>query len=347
MNIKRDYYIDFLRGLAAINIIIIHTAFWSGEQYVPNFIKSITLLLDVPLFFFLAGWSFSYVKSSVKTIKGFIKLQEKYVFFLVVYTIILLIFTREDVSVINFINEVFYKQTIPSKLLPVVMGSIWFLPIYFAVSSIFSIIISSINKEKDNNLHLILLGMCLMGFMYTQLGYNFFYLSRDILFYGFFYVLGYICKDYKISNYRSLCVILISILSCIILFGCVFNVDITVIQNLKFPPHIIYLLMSLIGIVISLYIKGRILFDKNNFIVKIGQRAIFYYFGQGISSSILYYYIDIINIQWYFKFLICVFINISLGIIISECLYKIYNVWNNIRNKFVNKYCEKLKLFFS
>lgn len=48
---KRDYYLDFLRGIAALNIIIIHTAFWSGEGYVPTIIKNLTLLLDVPFFF--------------------------------------------------------------------------------------------------------------------------------------------------------------------------------------------------------------------------------------------------------------------------------------------------------
>lgn len=53
MSLKRDYYINFLRESAAINIIIIHTAFWSGRSYVPTIVQSIALLIDVLLF--LAG----------------------------------------------------------------------------------------------------------------------------------------------------------------------------------------------------------------------------------------------------------------------------------------------------
>jgi len=29
-------YIDFLRGIAALGIIAIHTAFWAGQSYTPG-----------------------------------------------------------------------------------------------------------------------------------------------------------------------------------------------------------------------------------------------------------------------------------------------------------------------
>lgn len=344
MSKNRNYYIDFLRGLAAINIIIIHTAFWSGSSYVPSIIQSITLLLDVPFFFFLSGWSFSYVKSGIKNIKGIFSIQEKYFLFLILYTIILLIFSREEVSILNFINQFFYKRIIEPELLPVVMSSLWFLPVYVIVTGIFSFIISFINKQNHDEYYLILLMLCLIGFIYTQLGYNFLYLSRNFLFYGFFYVFGFISRNYRITNFRGLIIILFIILISIVGFKEIFNSNILIVQKLKFPPHIIYLLLSMIGIVIAIYMKGIILVENNNPIVKIGQKAIFYYFGQGISSSLLYLFVDKLNYRWYFKFLICIFINIILAIIISESLYRLYNVWAKLKNKFMNKYSLKTKL---
>ena len=41
---KRNYNIDFLRGIATISIIIIHTAFWSGTEYLPSWVSNLTLL---------------------------------------------------------------------------------------------------------------------------------------------------------------------------------------------------------------------------------------------------------------------------------------------------------------
>ena len=60
----RDQSLDFLRGLAALSIIFIHTAFWSGEAYVPQAVEALSLILDVPFFFFLSGWGGGYARSS-------------------------------------------------------------------------------------------------------------------------------------------------------------------------------------------------------------------------------------------------------------------------------------------
>ena len=67
MGKKRDTYLDFMKGVAAINIIMIHTVFWSGESYVPEIVKSMALVLDVPFFFFCSGVGFTYVRSFKKT----------------------------------------------------------------------------------------------------------------------------------------------------------------------------------------------------------------------------------------------------------------------------------------
>ena len=81
----RNNNIDFLRGLATISIIIIHTAWWSGEGYLPRWFSGLTLLVDVPVFMFLAGLSFNYVNSITKNIKGIIGQWKKWLYFLVIF----------------------------------------------------------------------------------------------------------------------------------------------------------------------------------------------------------------------------------------------------------------------
>ena len=54
----RDVYLDFYRGIAAISVVLIHTVYWSGEGYLSeSILRTLVLLVDVPLFVFLAGWS--------------------------------------------------------------------------------------------------------------------------------------------------------------------------------------------------------------------------------------------------------------------------------------------------
>ena len=68
----------------------------------------------------------------------------------------------------------------------------------------------------------------------------------------------------------------------------------------------------------------------NRFICHIGKNAIFYYFGQGISSSIIYVIVNRINVdEWFFKWLIMLIINIIITICIAEVLAIIYIVLEN------------------
>ena len=44
---KRDLYIDFAKGFATISIIFIHTAFWSGQFYLPTEVRVFSLVFDL------------------------------------------------------------------------------------------------------------------------------------------------------------------------------------------------------------------------------------------------------------------------------------------------------------
>lgn len=82
---ERNHLIDVLRGITAINIIIIHTVWWSGIGYIPDWVRNIVLLLDVPMFFFLAGWSSSFTKA-IHTFKGLLENQKKWLFYVSIWS---------------------------------------------------------------------------------------------------------------------------------------------------------------------------------------------------------------------------------------------------------------------
>ena len=49
--LNRDSFIDNARGLTVISVIFIHTVFYSGYSYVLEWVRSLSLYIDVPLFF--------------------------------------------------------------------------------------------------------------------------------------------------------------------------------------------------------------------------------------------------------------------------------------------------------
>lgn len=114
MKKERNYNIDFLRGIATIWIIVIHTAWWSGASYLPAWFSNLTLLLDVPVFMFISGVSFNYVNSIMKNLKGLIAQWKKWLYFLVFYSLILLVFFKEQFilkDIVSWIVYVFHTQT--------------------------------------------------------------------------------------------------------------------------------------------------------------------------------------------------------------------------------------------
>lgn len=79
---QRNAFIDAMRGVAALGVVAIHTAFHSGTAYTPSWFQSLTLLVDVPLFFVLAGWSGGYRVGQVgKTCKSLLTLWLKLAWF--------------------------------------------------------------------------------------------------------------------------------------------------------------------------------------------------------------------------------------------------------------------------
>lgn len=131
---QRNHYVDALKGIAIILVVLIHTAFHSGHAYVPRWFANFTLLFEVPMFFFLAGWSFSYSKNNKSYLKSLIITQIRYMIFMVIIFILIKItnyihISNNPVSVGVLSKWMFheYSSTAPFTS---VLDSLWFFKVY-------------------------------------------------------------------------------------------------------------------------------------------------------------------------------------------------------------------------
>lgn len=110
------------------------------------------------------------------------------------------------------------------------------------------------------------------------------------------------------------------------------------LQNAKFSPSLKYGIASLFVIIISNYFDGKI---KNlpKGLIRIGRNAIWYYFGQGIGSSLNYYIVNIIKMDnWIIKWLITFLVNVIITVVIAELLAFLYKSIQKMILLIKNKY---------
>lgn len=324
---KRNYNIDFLRGIATIWIIVIHTAWWSGTAYLPSWFSNIILIIDVPVFMFISGISFNFVNSIIKNLQGVILNWKKWIYFLIFYTLILLIFFKEQFILKDIFSWIVYVFP-HSNNIEVVKGSIWFMIMYIKVTILCSIIICSINhfiRENSEKVLIIVLNIMLFIFLYCSAGYNFLFLDQYLSFYSVIYIFGYIAHNYKIKDIKQLFLYEGIIFIANILIFKITNIGINDIQAIKFPPTFPYLSFSLISITLFWYFKDNLKIKEKNIINYIGKNAIFFYFAQGVSSSFIYYIYKYIPFKMIaIKFIIMVLSNLATAIIIAIFLIKSY-----------------------
>ena len=124
---KRENYIDFVRGIVIIQVIQIHTSFHSGDMYLPDIFRNVSLFLDVPVFFILTGMTFASV-GKLNPVKQMLKISLVFTFFLIFYQI-----AFSDYSIEKIVRSIFLNITDIPKF-PTVGASYWFIPVY--VSSV-------------------------------------------------------------------------------------------------------------------------------------------------------------------------------------------------------------------
>ena len=267
---------------------------------------------------FLAGLSYNYVDSIEKNIKNLLSIWFKWLFFLIIFYFILIVFFPKEFYLSGIINIIFFKAY-ASSLKGVYYSVYWFITTYFKVTVISTIVIYYLKKCKKIEIKYLLLFPLFSNLRIINLD-SYFYI------YSFIYLLGYYSYDKKIKRIKSFLLMefLIIFLTCLIFWLKGFNI--TDLQRLKFPPTLEYLFVSMPSILLVWYLKDKLVISSKNFLNYIGKNSLFFFFTQGISSSILFFIEPLININIYIKFIILFIINLLIALVLGVFINELYRI---------------------
>ncbi len=344
---NRDLYIDFAKGLATLSIIFIHTAFWSGQFYIPAEVRVFSLVFDVALFYALSGITSG--ANIEKTLYRLLKLQITYMIFVTFLFFLdyffkvfgLTFFSMEwlqsfystfgskysttSISIYpqweNLGNWYLHQYT-NADTFPVVMGSFWYLKVYY-ILTVFGVLILRFFPKHINWFIGLCIALTLLFNIFPeyyptgQVGYVAFYLAV--------FLIGHTLRGKKIPT-KATPIFYGLMGAALIWMFWYYGGDIFYkINKNKFPPKIPYIIWALFSLVTLFVLYNRLKITKENFITHIGKNAIFFYFAQGISSSLVYFLVVPLkeNMPWWLLMVFIYGINIILAFIISAGLKKV------------------------
>lgn len=350
---NRDLYIDFAKGLATLSIIFIHTAFWSGQFYIPTEVRVFSLVFDVALFYALSGITSG--ANIEKTLYRLLKLQITYMIFVTFLFFLDYFFkvfgltffsvdwlqkfystfgSKYETTSISIepqwqnLGNWYLHQYTNADTFPVVMGSFWYLKVYF-ILTVFGVLILRFFSKHVNWFIALCIGLTLLfnffPWLYPsgQVGYVAFYLA--------IFLIANRMKGKKIPN--KMIPVLYTIVAALLLwmFWYYGNEIFYKINKNKFPPKVPYIIWTLFSLVTLFVFYNRLKITQDNFITFIGKNAIFFYFAQGMSSSLVYFLVVYLNekIAWWILMILIYILNIVLATGIAKALKKIDSLgWN-------------------
>lgn len=316
----RAHYIDLVRGICALSIVFIHTCFCSGMSYVPIPMRSISLLLDVPAFFFIAGMTRAYIQKDTILTQLF-KLSMIFVLLGLLCNLV-----DGEVTWASIFRPLFLMGLNVSRLFGAAAGSYWFVPIYACTIILGGMVIKHTGGGYIMGIiSLIVLTYVLsFGGLLNFSGYSFLGSRLEMLLFPVAsYLFGYWCQQRIIQaevHKRRKFALLLAFVAFIVFRLCylcegssVYNLQIN-----KFPVKLPYIAASCFSMAGIIFFASDAL--RNRFFEHVGRNAIFYYAGQGVSSSLLLLISPYIRLDWGIKLPIMFAINLALAIIFSEAL---------------------------
>ncbi|WP_294220255.1 acyltransferase family protein [uncultured Chryseobacterium sp.] len=344
---NRDLYIDFAKGLATLSIIFIHTAFWSGQFYILPEVRVFSLVFDVALFYALSGITSG--SNIEKTLYRLLKLQITYMIFVTLLFFLdyffkvfgLTFFSLEWLQ--NFYSTFGSKyattsiSTVPqwenlgncylhqytnADTFPVVMGSFWYLKVYY-ILTVFGVLILRFFPKHIHWFIALCAGLTLLFNIFPEI-----YPSGQVSYVAFYmtiFLIGNRMKGKKIPA-KFIPVLYVMVATALAGMFIFYGNDVFFkINKNKFPPQIPYIIWTLFSLVTLFVCYNRLKVTKENFVTYIGKNAIFFYFAQGISSSLVYFIVVPLKeyMSWWVLMILIYGINIMLAFIISAGLKKV------------------------
>lgn len=343
---KRDLFIDYAKGLATLSIVFIHTVFWSGTYYVPNEVRVFSLLFDVPLFFALSGLTSG--SNVEKTMMRLLKLQVTYMIFVTglffadwIFKVVALETAGKEwlLSFYSIFGSKFVPHSISSypdwavlgnwyvhnytkaDTFPVVMGSFWYLKVYYIVT-VFGVLAQRFFSRHIPWLVLLCVVLILIYnlipgmFPGGQVAYATYYLAV-------FLTATLVGKKGLSARWLPWVWLCVAAALLILFFG--YGTDTLQRMNkMKFPPRLPYILWSFLSLALVFTCYKRVQISTKGFVCNIGRNAIFYYFAQGVSSSLIYFiakpYAD--ALPWPLLLIIIFAINVALAVLFASLFQK-------------------------
>ena len=319
----RNHYIDLLKGVAALNIVFIHTVFNSGYAYVPDWVRAASLAIDVPFFFFLSGWAVASMPA-IRFQKTFASLWRIYMqwalFVAFTFAAMFVVAALTPIPLggrrafaASFLGNLVLVN--PDTPLPFsgVMGGGWFLIVYFAVVPAMSLAIAMIRRWTASLRPILaLLFICVIGFVRVQAGAQFFFFDQFFLCYSVFFLLGFLQSTIIPRAWQSLVLMGLSLLA---LWGAlaVRGAHLIDMQGLKFPPTLAWACFSLLGIVVAMSFKRwQFRVPGRGPLNWVGKNALPFFFTNAVAASITIFIEPLISMPWVPKLVVCYLITLAI-----------------------------------
>jgi len=190
---QRDNVLDILRGLAMIYVIFIHCIYWINifNGRYSSTIKSL-FLIEMPLFFFIAGASNSMGKQK-GVLRFYFSRFQRILLPYWIYGIICIILTILAKKVITFEQEKYFFVNLPMLFspvssLPYMTWTLWFVPIYLYVMLAFPLLKWYYERhERENKKYIPLI---IFALLLCNTGWEVLYEAKMVIFYCFWTYLG-------------------------------------------------------------------------------------------------------------------------------------------------------------
>ncbi|MCR4796988.1 MAG: acyltransferase [Lachnospiraceae bacterium] len=338
---KRNDYIDAVRGVAALFVIWGHTFFYIGMWFLPDWFKSFGLLFEVPVFFLLSGWAAGLRPLSVKkTLHSVFRLWLQWIFFITVLALACF-FSRftslplEGVSgPVDLIKN--YAMIVSFPALPVVEGSVWFLPL-FMLTSLFCVAVLKLmekagsgGKSKAVFLVILIIVTVLLSVLRAAGKNPVPQILQSVVFYGIFWMMGYLRKSIRIDSLFKCLGFAAAGLVGYMVTARLMGFRFFVVQDAKFPPVLPYACWACMSVAVVFYLEQKMK-RFHPFLLHVGKNAIFYYFAQGVSTSLLCKVEGkLLTDHWVLKWALFVVLNILVAIPIAEMLRVVYQAWSGL-----------------
>ncbi|GGP20486.1 acyltransferase family protein [Silvimonas iriomotensis] len=298
----RDPLLDGLKGFAVISVVFIHSVFWSGDSYTPAWLHGACLWLDVPLFFFLAGWSCSKVASPRKTWLNLWRLQWRYMAFVSVVWLGYVL-SGHHLPALRLLEWYLHDYRMAAGD-DVVMGSMWFMRVYLGVSAA-AIALIWFHERAALTVALVLVGTLFLSQLAPDADWDTGWLP--IVAFGMFYLplflLGYCHARQRLPWYWFALITLQAIWQ----LCCTPQLHDALVhlQTYKFPPQALYFACSWLSLCTLLLLTRwrpvSWLFTQEP-LRWVGRNAIYVFFAQGVSATLIYAPVSLLadlQLPWY------------------------------------------------